>query len=433
VLRVCVYTLGCRLNQCESEGIADAFSEEGFEIVREEDGADIYIVNTCTVTSKAEQKARRMIRKFAREGICLVTGCYAQMNGKEIAALGKGIIVISLSKKPLLLKLPGHIKAGLRNGLDLMACLQTFTDEDASPFDYDAASFSYHSRAYLKIQDGCDNDCAYCRVHVARGKAVSLDVATVIQRARELEAEGYHEIMLTGVNLTMYDHEGAGLGGLLEKLLPALGPDIRLRLSSLEADHVDDRLLAALGDERMQPHFHIPVQSASDYVLKRVNRKYDKAHLIYIITQMRRIKQDPFIAADIIAGLPGEREEDFQETYDFLKEYHFAQLHVFPYSPRPDTELFGAPDKLPEYLRDERAAKLRDLSVSLHRTYLERQLGKDCEIILQERKHGHFTGVSGNYIDVIVDGDPSFCVVGELHRARFVSIEKDFMHVELLP
>ncbi|MGD1820587.1 MAG: tRNA (N(6)-L-threonylcarbamoyladenosine(37)-C(2))-methylthiotransferase MtaB [Pleomorphochaeta sp.] len=423
-MNVCVYTLGCRLNQCESEGIADAFAKEGFSIVKDKDVAEIYIVNTCTVTSKAEQKARRMIRKFANIGICVVTGCYAQLNAKEIRELAENIIVVPLSKKAQLLKLPTHINAALQSGMNLESAITTFVDEDASVFDYAAASFSYHNRAYLKVQDGCDNNCYFCRVHIARGKAVSLDSDIVVERALDLEKQGYSEIMLTGVNLTMYDHKNDGLGGLLEKLLKALGPNIRLRLSSLEADHIDERLLETLKDPRLQPHFHIPVQSASDVVLKRVNRKYDKAHLTYVVNRLKEIKDDPFIAADIISGLPGEGDEEFKETYEFLKEYGFTQLHVFPFSPRPNTALYKSKDKVPEYVRDERAKELRDLSNELYNNYLERQLNKECEVVLQKRKNGKFTGVTGNYIDVTVDEAPAFAAPGMLFKAKFVDISK---------
>jgi len=431
-VNVCVYTLGCRLNQCESEGIADAFATEGFSIVKDKEIAEIYIVNTCTVTSKAEQKARRMIRKFAQIGICVVTGCYAQLNAEDIKSLAENIIVVPLSKKAHLLKLPKHINTALQSGMNLMSSINTFVDEDASVFDYAAASFSYHNRAYLKVQDGCDNNCSYCRVHIARGSAVSLDSDIVIQRALDLEKQGFSEIMLTGVNLTMYDHENDGLGGLIEKLLKALGPNIRLRLSSLEADHVDDRLLNTLKDDRMQPHFHIPVQSANNSVLKRVNRKYDKAHLVYIVNRLKEIKDDPFIAADIISGLPGEGEAEYKETYEFLKEYGFTQLHVFPYSPRPDTDLFDAKDKVPEYLRDERAKELRELSSQLYKTYLKRQLNKECEVVLQKRKNGEFTGVTGNYIDVIVKNTPPFATPGMLFKAKFSDISKSKPIVEII-
>lgn len=424
-MNVCVYTLGCRLNQCESEAIADSFAKEGFTIVGEETPAQLYVVNTCTVTSKAEQKARRMIRKFASVGVTLATGCYAQVNADELQSLSENVIVVPLEKKAHLLKLAAHVKASLVAGFDLRQGCLSFSDGKASVFDYDATSFSYHSRAYLKVQDGCDNECAYCRVHIARGKAVSLDSASVVERALALENAGFSEIMLTGVNLTMYDHQGAGLGGLLEKVLAKLGPDIRLRLSSLEPDHIDDRLLDVLGDPRMQPHFHIPVQSASNTVLQRVNRHYDIHQLSAILDRLRIAKDDPFIAGDVITGLPGEGDEEFEETYRYFSEQKFAQMHVFPFSPRPDTPLFKATDRVCESIRDERALRLRNLSTSLHQEYLMRQSNKPTEVVLQNRKGGYWYGLSGNYIEVKVLDAPAFAKEGMLVKATFSLIDTE--------
>jgi threonylcarbamoyladenosine tRNA methylthiotransferase MtaB len=424
--------LGCRLNQCESEAIADSFAKEGFVVVGEEDPAELYIVNTCTVTSKAEQKARRMIRKFARVGVTVATGCYAQVNEKELSSLSENVIVVPLEKKAHLLKLASHLKASLVAGFDVRSGCLSFADGKASVFDYDAASFSYHSRAYLKVQDGCDNNCAYCRVHIARGKALSLDSATVVERALGLEQAGFTEIMLTGVNLTMYDHEGAGLGGLLEKLLAKLGPSIRLRLSSMEPDHIDDRLIETLRDPRMQPHFHIPVQSASDIVLERVNRQYRMDHLYRVLDRLKEVKDDPFLAADVITGLPAEDETAFEKTYRFFEEQQFAQMHVFPFSPRPDTALFHAKDRVPESVRDERAALLRDLSARLHARYLVRQSGKDTEVVLQNRKGGSWHGLTGNYIEAKVIDAPPFSKEGTLVRGTFKTIASDTAEPEVL-
>ena len=423
-MNVCVYTLGCRLNQCESEAIADSFSQEGFSIVGEREQADLYIVNTCTVTSKAEQKARRMIRKFASSAPTLATGCYAQVNEEELKTLSDQVIVVPLEKKAHLLKLAKHLKASLVAGFDLKSGCLSFSDGTASVFDYDAASFSYHSRAYLKVQDGCDNECSYCRVHIARGKAVSLESATVVERALALEAAGFSEIMLTGVNLTMYDHTREGLGGLLEKLLASLGGGIRLRLSSLEPDHIDDRLLKALADPRMQPHFHIPVQSASNKVLARVNRHYDIEGLSTILDRLREAKDDPFIAGDVITGLPGEGEEEFEATFRYFQYQKFAQMHVFPFSPRPDTPLFKAKDRVAESVRDERAKRLRDLSDDLFRAYVKRQSGKETEVVLQNRKGGAWYGLTGNYLEVKLLNAPLFAREGLLVQGHFAPYDE---------
>ena len=414
-MNVCVYTLGCRLNQCESEAISDSFVKEGFTIVGEEASSSLTIVNTCTVTSKAEQKARRMIRLFAkRSEAVVVTGGYAEMNSAELKALGENVTVVPLVKKASLLNLAAHIKTSLMAGCSVAESVASFSDEEASPFSYRAESFSYHSRSYLKIQEGCDNECAYCRVHVARGKSQSLERSEVIRRALELEEAGFSEIVLTGVNLTMYDHEGDGLGGMLLELLPRLRSTTRLRLSSMEPDHIDEKLIEACADVRMHPHFHIPLQSASDRVLKRVNRKYSAYHLEWVIRELRRVKDDPFIACDVITGLPSESGDDFEITRNFLIKEGFAALHVFPFSPRPDTPLEKARDRVEERVRDERAAVLRSLSAELTDRYVSRQIGKRGEVLLETRRDGAFYGTTGNYLKVRVENVPLSAQRGQL-------------------
>ena len=414
-MKVCVYTLGCRLNQCESEAIADSFSRHGHEVVDTRRGADLYIVNTCTVTAKAEQKARRMIRLFSTAGqAVVVTGCYAQMAQDELDLLGDNIVVVPLVKKAGLLGLCAHIDEATNAGMDLLDALRSFAEPEAGVFDYSASSFSYHSRAYLKVQDGCDNECGYCRVHIARGPSKSLDRDEVIARALQLEEEGFNEIVLTGVNLTMYDHEGEGLGGMMLDLIPRLKDTTRLRLSSMEPDHIDERLIEACSSHKVHPHFHIPLQSASDKVLERSSRRYSRSHLEWVIEQLCKVKDDPFIACDVIAGLPAEGEEEFRQTYDFLKDTGFAALHVFPFSPRPDTALYKARDKVSERVRDERAASLRRLSESLHSAYVARQVGRRQEVLLETRKGGLWHGTSGNYLKLAVSGAPAFSTRGQI-------------------
>ena len=423
-MKVFVYTLGCRVNQCESEAVAESFSRSGHEVLRTSTSADLIIVNTCTVTSKAEQKARREIRLFAKTCPVLVTGCYAQVNPKEIESLSPNVVVLPLIRKPELLGLAEYLKD---SPADVLSAIKDYVSSEGkrgSLFDFAPSEFSYHSRSYLKVQDGCDNNCAFCRVHIARGKSQSLDWQTVVQRALEIEKKGYHEIVLTGVNLTMYDHQGRGLGGLLEHLLEAVGPDMRFRLSSLEPDHIDDLLIQQLKDPRMQPYFHIPIQSASDKVIKRINRVYDSSHLEYVIGRLREVKEDPFLACDIITGLPGEDDKEFEVTRSFLERHGFALMHVFPFSPRPDTALENARDKVPESIRDERAAILRDLSLKLNKQYVDRQIGKKAEVILEGRRTGKWYGLTGNYIKLDVMGVPDDASVGDLFPVRILSPDK---------
>ena len=422
-MKVFIYTLGCRVNQCESEAIAESFAKAGHSVLKSHEEADLTIVNTCTVTSKAEQKARREIRLFSKTAPVLVTGCYAQVNPKEIEDLADNVVVLPLMRKPELLGLASFIDA--HKNLDVLSQLKEFAKERREGygglFDFAPSQFSYHSRSYLKIQDGCDNNCGFCRVHIARGPSYSLDSELVVQRALEIEKQGYHEIVLTGVNLTMYDHRNRGLGGLLEKLLAALGPDMRFRLSSLEPDHIDDLLLEQLKDPRMQPYFHIPIQSAADKVIKRINRTYDSNHLEYVISKLREIKDDPFLACDIITGLPGEGDEEFEISRSFLERHGFALMHVFPFSPRPDTALYRAKDRVPENIRDERALVLRNLSAKLNKAYTERQVGKEAEIILEGRRTGRWHGLTGNYLKLDVSNVPENASVGDLFKVGILS------------
>lgn len=428
-MRIWIYTLGCRLNQCESEAIAEAFADEGFEVLSSYDEADICIVNTCTVTSKAEQKARRMIRLYCQNPATkavIVTGCYAQMDKEGISGLGGNVIALGGLVKSRLLELPSYLAA--RPGLDLLEACRLFCMESGdstvvrNPFSFDPSRFTFHSRAYLKVQDGCDNNCFYCRVRLARGPSVSLPKEEAVRRALELEKAGYHEIVLTGVNLTMYNHDTDGLGGLLGALLEALGPDVRLRFSSLEPDHIDEDFLTLIKDRRVQPHFHIPLQSGSDAVLRRVNRRYSVSHVADTVERMRNQRPDAFIACDVIAGLPSEGEAEFEETYRFLQDCRFAQLHVFPFSPRPGTQLYKSVDRPPESVRDERAGRLRELSSQLHGEYLRSQSGKEAEAILESRRGKLWTALTGNYIEVLVD-DGSGLHRGQLVNVRFPSMD----------
>jgi threonylcarbamoyladenosine tRNA methylthiotransferase MtaB len=406
-----VYTLGCKLNQCESEGLADAFHNRGFRVVKPADPADIYIINTCTVTSKAEQKARRMIRKFASqegEPLIIVTGCYAQMEQELLARVADRLFIVPLERKAHLLSLPAYLSTALESGRSLRESVDAFLsdpqllDDENGPFSYEAVTFTYHARAFLKIEDGCDNACSYCRVTLARGNAVSLPASQALERTLEIERRGYREIVLTGVNITAYRDGDLDLAGLVRLLLDHLCSDTRIRLSSLEPDMISDELIDACADERVQPHFHIPLQSASAQVLASVNRVYDLHEAETQLKKLVAVKDDPFLAADVITGLPGESQEDFEATYEFLVRLGFSQIHVFPYSPRPDTPLFDASGHVPEYLRDERAQRLRELSTELYESYRSRWVSRQAEAIIEKSDRA----VTGNYLKVKLIGMP---------------------------
>jgi threonylcarbamoyladenosine tRNA methylthiotransferase MtaB len=430
-MRAAFHTFGCKLNQFETEALASAFAAQGFTLVFPEQAAELYLVNTCTVTSRSEQKARRYLRWLARErpeALVLVTGCYAQLARSELEELGPNLVVVSQEAKSGLLELPRllrELEAAPPDSWsgEALARICTSQAQPGSPFRFQVSDFQFHSRAFIKIQDGCDGRCAYCRVPLARGRSVSLDPALAVERARALEASGYRELVLTGVNISSYRHGEVGLAGLLERLLASTAR-ARLRLSSLEPEAIEPELGRVLARPRLCPHFHLSVQSGSDRVLLRMSRRYRSAQVERAVSALRRAKPEPFLAADLIAGFPGESDEDFRATYSLAERLGFAKLHVFPFSPRPGTAAQSMRDRVPERIRGERVRALVELSERLGEHYRRSWEGREVEVVLEDRRlpgpEGQaWEGVSENYLKVRVHDIPdSMAAARRLIQAR---------------
>lgn len=415
-MRASLHTFGCKLNQYETESLASEFRGQGFSLVSPDEEAEVYIINTCTVTSKSEQKARRLIRKISRQrprALLIVTGCYAQLNRDDLAGLGENVRVVSQEDKAGLIELPARLKQGngTARGASARAAvaLGGLSAAAGDPFRFRVDRFSYHSRAFLKVQDGCDYRCTYCRIPLARGKSVSLDPEEAVKRAREMEQRGYREVVLTGVNLTAYRYGEIGLPGLLSRLLGGTQA-LRLRLSSLEPEMIKPELAEVLGDRRICPHFHIPIQSGSNTILLGMRRRYRVEQVVRVVELLREVKQDPFVAADIIVGFPGETDQDFLASYRLVETLKLSKLHVFPFSPRPGTAAEHLKDHVPERIRDERVGKLLSLSDTLHELYAGRWVGKRVEVVLERERSqtdsGNWQGLSENYLRVLVEGIP---------------------------
>jgi threonylcarbamoyladenosine tRNA methylthiotransferase MtaB len=427
-MRVSFYTFGCKLNQFETEALASSFRSRGFSVgaLRAGDEGDAgsapgtgpdtdicYIINTCTVTSKSEQKARRLIRGLARRhpgALLIVTGCYAQLNAGELEALAGNILVVPQEEKDRLLEVPELLSRAAEAPGRKLALLREFLSGPASAaggkFRYQVAGFSFHSRAFLKIQDGCDSRCAYCRVPLARGAAVSADPEALLERVEAFESSGYRELVLTGVNISAYRYGGTGLTELLSRLLER-SRGLRLRLSSLEPEAVTDALASVLADERICAHFHLPVQSGSDRVLAGMRRRYRAEEVELAVKRLRRVKPEAFLAADMITGFPGEDEADHRLTRALIERMGFSRLHVFPFSSRPGTAAEKLPGRVPERVRDERARELRALSDRLYRVYAETWRGREVDLVLEKYRAGRWHGVSGNYLKVQFSAEPA--------------------------
>src|SRR5271157_4637959 len=300
--RVAFHTFGCKLNQYETEALASSFLANGFAIVPSDQEADAYVINTCTVTSRADHKARSLIRALARghrHATLVVTGCSAQTESEALSALAGDIIVVPQSMKSRLLELPKTLAEALDSGEEPLARLAAIlqSNQPADPFALIVMAPAFHTRAFLKIQDGCDCHCAYCRVPLARGRSVSLGMEEILRRAAALETQGRREIVLTGVNISAWRASGTDFSGLLRMLLRSTST-ARIRLTSIEPESITPGLVEILAEPRICPHFHIPVQSGSNGVLLRMSRRYLSDRVVEGVLRLREARGDPFIAAD---------------------------------------------------------------------------------------------------------------------------------------
>jgi threonylcarbamoyladenosine tRNA methylthiotransferase MtaB len=422
--RVAFHTFGCKLNQFETEAIASSFRQRGFAVVAVDAEADVYVINTCTVTARADHKARSLIRGLSRghpESLLVVTGCSAELEADVLEALAPNVVVIPQTRKAELLDLPVTLSLdGPRP--DARALRDASRAERRDPFSLTVAEHAFHSRAYLKVQDGCDCRCAYCRVPLARGGSVSISRQRAVARVGELEALGYREIVITGVNISAYrSPDGTALAGLLESLIQGTR-DARLRLSSLEPDAVTEELCSVLRHPRICPHFHLPVQSGSDEVLSRMGRRYSARRVGQAAELLRSAKDDPFLAADIIVGFPGETESDFLSTQRLVRDLGLAALHVFPFSSRPGTVAATFRPVVPERIRTQRARELAAISRTLAAGYASRWIGREVEVLLEKKGSPRARGVSQNYLKVDLAGVPEHSHAGgAMARAMITS------------
>lgn len=423
-------TLGCRLNQDESEGASRCFTIAGFVSDMDSVSAKsevsnnvvLCIINTCTVTGKAEQKARRIIRllleKFPEAPI-IVTGCYAELDGKQILEISpKRICILPGEKKYILSKIAEESSCGVLNVQKKLLtkdnlqklideCSKQVVSEQINKFTLFTPVFKKHSRSSLKIQDGCNNNCSFCRIHLARGKSVSLDVQEVISRAVELENYGAVEIVLTGVNLSQY--AGKTLTGsvlsftnLLELLLKET-KKVKYRVSSFYPQHVTEDLCRVLANDRVQPFFHLSIQSGSNEVLNRMCRPYKVEHIIKAVDLLRKYKNGCFISCDIIAGFPGESEEDFILTKQLCEKSNFAWIHAFPYSPRPGTLAKDMKDQIPDGIKNERVRVLSNFAYHGKISFIKNCIGNTFYAIVENSRSMRLGLTSKNVFHAVTD------------------------------
>lgn len=418
---VAFQTLGCKVNHYETEAVWQLFKDAGYGRVDFADHADVYVVNTCTVTNTGDKKSRQVIRRAIRQNpdsVICVTGCYAQTSPAEIMAIPGVDVVVGTQDRH---KMIGYIEQFREERMPINAVGNIMKAKIYEELDVPA--FTDRTRASLKIQEGCNNFCTFCIIPWARGLMRSRQPEDVLKQAQQLVDAGYKEIVLTGIHTGGYgeDLKDYNLAKLLKALESVTGLE-RLRISSIEASQITDEVLDVLKESPIVVrHLHVPIQSASDTVLRRMRRKYTMAEFGERITRLKEVLPDCAITSDVIVGFPGETEEEFMETFNFINDHKFSELHVFPYSKRTGTPAAMMDDQVEEHIKEQRVARLIALSDQLAKEYASKYEGELLEIIpeeFSEEAGGRLVGYTDNYLRVAIEGDES--LIGQLVRVKII-------------
>jgi threonylcarbamoyladenosine tRNA methylthiotransferase MtaB len=410
--QVAFYTLGCKLNFSETATIARDFSQENFERVDFEGFADIYVINTCSVTDNADKKFKGLVKKALQQNpkaFVAAIGCYAQLQPAELATIDGVDLVLGATEK---FKLTAYLNdLSKKEQSEIHAC-----EIDEADFYEGGFSLGDRTRSFLKVQDGCDYKCTYCTIPQARGISRSDRLENVVANAQNIAEQGIREIVLTGVNIGDYGkgefgnkkHEHTFLE-LVQALDRVAGIE-RIRISSIEPNLLKDETIDFVaGSQRFVPHFHIPLQSGSDPLLKKMKRRYLTGLYKERVAKIKQVMPDACIGVDVIVGFPGETEDFFLDTFRFLEQLPISYLHVFTYSERPNTEAVLLQNPVPKHIRNKRSKVLRALSAKKRHQFYESQLGKEVSVLFEnENKKGYIQGFSTNYIKVRAPWNPEW-------------------------
>ena len=425
--KVAFYTLGCKLNFSETSTIARDFTNEGFERVEFEEKADVYVINTCSVTDNADKRFKTIVKSALRKNdnaFVIGIGCYAQLKPKELAEVDGVDLVLGATEK---FNVTSYINDLTKNEISKVHSCEI----EEADFYVGSYSIGDRTRAFLKVQDGCDYKCTYCTIPLARGISRSDTLENVLKNAKEISDKGIKEIVLTGVNIGDY---GKGEFGnkkhkhtfleLVQELDKVKGIE-RLRISSIEPNLLKDETIDFVANsDTFVPHFHIPLQSGSDVLLKKMKRRYLQKTYTDRVSKIKELMPNACIGVDVIVGFPGETDELFLETYNYLSEMDISYLHVFTYSERPNTEAISMGEIVPKIVRTKRSKMLRGLSVKKRRAFYETQLGKTLTVLFEsENKEGYIQGFTENYVKIKTPWNPE--LVNTLHKVTLTKIGED--------
>ena len=407
-MKIAFYTLGCKVNQYETQALEQLVTQRGHSLVPFEEAADAYVINTCTVTAVSDKKSRQVIRrarKAAPDAVIAVCGCYPQTHPDDVEKLGVDLIAGTGDRT-------GFVDLLEREWSDrqpITALDDAFQRRTFEPLP--AGGLEGRTRAMLKMEDGCVNFCSYCIIPYARGRVRSLPLAGCVRQARELEAAGYREIVLTGIEISSWGQDLEGKPELIEAIeaiCQGLSPDTRVRLGSLEPRTITPdfcRRAAALPN--LCPHFHLSMQSGCDTVLARMNRKYDSNRYYESVKFLHEAYDRPAVTTDLIVGFPGETEEEFQQTLDFIQKCAFSAMHIFPYSKRPGTPAAKLPGQVLNAVKEERAHRAAQIARTMQDAYLDSWVGETVPVLFEEERDGLWRGHTTRYCEVTVQSAQS--------------------------
>ncbi|KUO51427.1 MAG: tRNA (N(6)-L-threonylcarbamoyladenosine(37)-C(2))-methylthiotransferase MtaB [Desulfitibacter sp. BRH_c19] len=419
--KVAVHVLGCKVNQYEVEGIKELFKEKGYEIVDFAEKADVYLIHTCTVTHLGDRKSRQFIRKAVKnnpKAIVAVTGCYAQVSPKEVEEIEGVDIVLGTKDRRKIVEIVENAQKG--NQLKFIADSNSNREFEELPIFKPS-----RARAFLKIQEGCDRFCTYCIVPYARGPVKSRDFNNTIAEIQQLVANGFQEIVLTGVHLGTYGKDltdSKNLFYLINELVK-IDKLKRLRISSLDPDDISlDLLNLMTQNEKICSHYHIPLQSGDEFILKKMGRRYTLDHYRKLVKDIRAKRPDAAFTTDVIVGFPGETEDHFTNSAEFIKEIGFADLHVFKYSPRKGTPAADYSNQVPSEIKTLRSSHLMKLSYELWKQYAGKFLGKEGQVLVENLSNNSWEGHTDNYLKTKFEKSLQQDITGEIVTVKLEKI-----------
>ncbi len=432
--KIAFYTLGCKVNQADTASMEGIFRAAGYEVVDFAEQADIYLINTCVVTNTGQRKSRQIINRAVRRSplsLVVVTGCYPQTAPEEVRAIAGVDVIIGNQERGRIVEL---VEQALeRKETTVLDNVQQMT-VDTKFEELGAGTETDKTRAFLKIQEGCNQYCTYCIIPFARGPLRSRSLQSIREEIAKLVAAGFKEVVLIGIHLGCYgkellkDRRHVTLYDAVQAALSVEGVR-RLRLGSLESVEVEPRLLMAQ-QPRLCRHLHLPLQSGCDKVLKAMHRPYDTKRFAELLQQIRSQVPDVAVTTDVIVGFPGETEEDFLATMDFVRQCGFAKMHIFPYSKRKGTPAAAMPDQVDEAVKAQRAARLAELDAAMHQELLRTMVDRTEEVLFEQPVDAeHMEGLCGPYLRVVVKGTPE--LAGEIRRVKLTGVQNDWLMGEL--